>query len=56
MREKLCRAQDEASRAHRLLLAFSQAAQAVQRARMPAEIYRRVGTERHFPSVSEFGS
>ena len=56
MREKLRRARDEASRAQRLLLAFSQAAQAVQRARTPAEIYRTVGTERHSPSVSEFGS
>ena len=45
MKEELRRAQDEASRAQRLLLAFSQAAQAVQRARTPAEVYRTVGEE-----------
>ncbi len=38
MKEELCRSQ-------RLLLAFSRAAQAVQRARMPAEVYRTVGEE-----------
>jgi PAS domain S-box-containing protein len=45
MKEELRRAQDEASRARRLLLAFSQAGQAVQRARTPAEVYRTVGEE-----------
>jgi PAS domain S-box-containing protein len=45
MKEELRRAQDEASRAQRLLLAFTQAAQAVQRARTPAEVYRTVGEE-----------
>ena len=38
MKEELCRSQ-------RLLLAFSQAVQAVQRARTPAEVYRTVGEE-----------
>ena len=45
MKEELRRSRDEASRAQRLLLAFSQAAQAVQRARTPAEVYRTVGEE-----------
>ena len=45
MKEELRRAQDEASRAQRRLLAFTQAAQAVQRARTPAEVYRTVGEE-----------
>jgi PAS domain S-box-containing protein len=45
MKEELRRSQDEASRAQRRLLAFSQAAQAVQRARTPAEVYRAVGEE-----------
>jgi PAS domain S-box-containing protein len=45
MKEELRRSQDEASRAQRLLLAFSQAAQAVQRARTPAEVYHTVGEE-----------
>jgi PAS domain S-box-containing protein len=45
MKEELRRARDEASRAQRLLLAFSQAALAVQRARTPAEVYRTVGEE-----------
>ena len=45
MKEELRRSQDEASRAQRLLLAFSQAGQAVQRARTPAEVYRTVGEE-----------
>ena len=44
MKEELRRAQDEASRAQRLL-AFTQAAQAVQRARTPAEVYRTVGEQ-----------
>ena len=45
MKEELRCSQDEASRARRLLLAFSQAAQAVQRARTPAEVYHTVGEE-----------
>jgi len=45
MKEELCCSQDEASRAQRLLLAFSQAGQAVQRARTPPEVYRTVGEE-----------
>jgi PAS domain S-box-containing protein len=45
MKEELRRSQDEASRAQRRLLAFSQAAQAVQRARTAAEVYRTVGEE-----------
>jgi PAS domain S-box-containing protein len=45
MKEELRGSQDEASRAQRRLLAFTQAAQAVQRARTPAEVYRTVGEE-----------
>ena len=45
MKEELHCSRDEASRAQRLLLAFSQAAQAVQRARTPAEVYRTVGEQ-----------
>jgi PAS domain S-box-containing protein len=41
----LRRSRDEASRAQRLLLAFSQAAGAVQHARTPAEVYHTVGEE-----------
>lgn len=37
--------QDRTIRSHRLLLALSQAAQVVQRARTPAEVYRTVGDE-----------
>ncbi len=37
--------EEEASRAYRLLLALSQAAQAVQRARTPRDVYRRVLAE-----------
>jgi PAS domain S-box-containing protein len=44
-KEALRRSQDEAGHAQRLLLAFSQAAQAVQRARTPDEVYRTVGEE-----------
>ena len=39
------RMKEELRRSQRLLLAFSQAAQAVQRARTPAEVYRTVGEE-----------
>ena len=42
---ELERMKDELRRPQRLLLAFSQAAQAVQRARTPAEVYRTVGEE-----------
>ena len=42
---ELQRAQEQALRSHRLLLALSQAAQAVQRALTPAEIYATVGKE-----------
>ena len=45
MREALRRSQDETGRTQRLLLAFSQAAQAVQRARTPDEVYHTVGEE-----------
>ncbi len=45
MKEELRCPKDEASRAQRLLLAFSQAGQAVQHARTPAEVYRTVGQE-----------
>lgn len=44
-KEALRRSQDETGRTQRLLLAFSQAAQAVQRARTPDEVYRIVGDE-----------
>jgi PAS domain S-box-containing protein len=39
------RAEAERTHSHRLLLALSQAGQAVQRARTPAEVYETVGTE-----------
>ena len=39
------RAEEERAHAHRLLLALSQAAQAVQRARTPEEVYRTIGNE-----------
>jgi len=45
MKEELRCSREEASRAQRLLLAFSQAAQAVQHARTPAEVYHTVGEE-----------
>ena len=45
MKEELRRSQKEASRSQRLLLAFSQAAQAVQCARTPSEVYRTVGEQ-----------
>jgi PAS domain S-box-containing protein len=44
-KEALRRSQDETGHARRLLLAFSQAAQAVQRARTPDEVYHTVGEE-----------
>jgi signal transduction histidine kinase len=43
--QALHRSLDERARGHRLLLALSQAAQAVQRARTPEEVYRTVGDE-----------
>jgi PAS domain-containing protein len=43
MEEALRRSLDEADRGHRLLLALSQAAQAVQRARTPEEVYQTIG-------------
>jgi len=43
--EALRRSVDETARGHRLLLALSQAAQAVQRTRTPDEVYRAIGEE-----------
>jgi len=43
--EALRRSLEETARGQRLLLALSQAAQAVQRARTPAEVYRTTGEE-----------
>jgi PAS domain S-box-containing protein len=43
--EELVHAQGEVLRNHRLLLALSQAAEAVQRARTPDEVYRTIGEE-----------
>jgi PAS domain S-box-containing protein len=45
MRAKLLHSRDEMIRNHHLLLALSQAAQAVQRARTPEEVYRTIGDE-----------
>ncbi|MGO8732848.1 MAG: PAS domain S-box protein [Terriglobia bacterium] len=45
MKEELRRSRDEADRAQRLLLAFSRAAQAVQRARTAEEVFRTVSEE-----------
>jgi signal transduction histidine kinase len=45
MEEALRRSLEEVARGQRLLLALSQAAQAVQRARTPDEVYRAVGDE-----------
>ena len=43
--EALHRSLEETERGHRMLLALSQAAQAVQRARTPDEVYQTVGNE-----------
>ena len=43
--EELRRSQEETLRSHRLLLALSQAAQAMQRARTPGEVYQAIGDE-----------
>ncbi len=45
MKDELLRSRDETVHNHHLLLALSQAAQAVQRARTPEEVYHAIGDE-----------